>query len=41
MVSAGIEDLVLLKSSRSAFTGFLRDEYTTLAETRDRILAPR
>ena len=39
MVSAGIEDLVLLKSSRSAFTGFLRDEYTTLAETTDRILA--
>ena len=39
MVSAGIEDLVLLKSSRSAFTGFLRDEYTTLAETTDRIFA--
>jgi urate oxidase len=38
-VSAGIENLVVLKSSRSAFTGFLRDEYTTLADATDRILA--
>jgi len=38
-VGAGISDLVVLKSSRSAFTGFLRDEYTTLAETEDRLLA--
>jgi urate oxidase len=38
-ISAGVKDLVILKSSRSAFAGFPRDEYTTLPETRDRILA--
>lgn len=36
-VKAGIADLVLLKTSRSAFEGFARDEYTTLTETRDRL----
>jgi urate oxidase len=36
---AGVTDLVILKSSRSAFTGFLRDEYTTLPDTADRLLA--
>jgi len=39
IASAGIGDLVVLKSSRSAFAGFLRDEYTTLAPTEDRLLA--
>jgi len=38
-VSAGIADLTILKTSRSAFSGFLRDAFTTLAETRDRLLA--
>lgn len=38
-VGAGITDLVVLKSSHSAFAGFLRDEYTTLADTEDRLLA--
>ena len=38
-VGAGICDLVILKSSHSAFAGFPRDEYTTLAETHDRLLA--
>jgi len=36
---AGVSDLVVLKSSHSAFAGFLRDEYTTLADTEDRLLA--
>jgi urate oxidase len=36
---AGIEDLLLLRSSGSAFSGFDRDRYTTLPETEDRILA--
>lgn len=36
---AGIRDLLILKSSRSAFTGFLRDEYTTLPDATDRLLA--
>jgi urate oxidase len=39
MVGAGVSDLVILKSAHSAFAGFLRDEYTTLADTRDRLLA--
>src|SRR5262245_34600522 len=38
-VSAGVADLLILKSSRSAFADFARDELTTLAETQDRILA--
>ncbi len=38
-VGAGIADLVMLKSGHSAFTGFPRDEYTTLPETTDRLLA--
>jgi urate oxidase len=37
--SAGIEDLLLLRSSGSAFEGFERDSFTTLPETGDRILA--
>jgi urate oxidase len=38
-VGAGVRDLIILKSSQSAFADFPRDEYTTLPETRDRILA--
>jgi urate oxidase len=38
-VEAGVADLVILKSSHSAFAGFPRDEYTTLPETHDRIFA--
>jgi len=38
-VVSGLKDLVLLKSTGSEFAGFLKDRYTTLAETRDRILA--
>ncbi|MEO8334787.1 MAG: factor-independent urate hydroxylase [bacterium] len=38
-VVAGIEDLLVLKSGRSAFAGYPRDKYTTLRETDDRILA--
>jgi urate oxidase len=38
-VIAGIRDLTLLKSTGSEFAGFLRDRYTTLPETTDRILA--
>jgi urate oxidase len=39
LVGAGIADLLILKSAHSAFDSFLRDEYTTLPDTRDRILA--
>lgn len=38
-VVSGIDGLVVLKSTGSEFHGFPRDEYTTLAETDDRILA--
>lgn len=38
-VVAGLRDLALLKSAGSEFKGFLRDRYTTLADTDDRILA--
>jgi urate oxidase len=38
-VLAGLTDLVVLKSTGSEFWGFPRDRYTTLADTRDRILA--
>jgi urate oxidase len=39
IVEAGIDDLVILKSSGSAFEGYIQDPYTTLKETKDRILA--
>jgi urate oxidase len=38
-VEAGIEGLQLLKTAGSAFSGFVRDRYTTLPETTDRIFA--
>jgi urate oxidase len=38
-VVAGFTDLVLLKSTGSEFAGFLSDEYTTLQETHDRVMA--
>jgi urate oxidase len=38
-VVSGVKDLVVLKSTGSEFKGFLKDEYTTLQETEDRILA--
>ena len=36
---AGIKGLVVLKTTDSAFENFLKDEYTTLKEDRNRILA--
>ena len=38
-VTSGLTDLVVLKSTGSEFKGFLRDEYTTLPEADDRVLA--
>jgi urate oxidase len=40
-VQAGVEDLVVMKTTRSAFSGFPRDRYTTLPETDDRLMATR
>jgi urate oxidase len=39
LIEAALRDLTLLNTAGSRFTGFLRDEHTTLAETDDRILA--
>ncbi len=36
---SGIRDLLILKSTASGFEGFHRDEFTTLPETSERILA--
>ena len=41
VVESGIEDLVVMKTTRSAFSGFPRDRYTTLPETEDRLMATR
>jgi urate oxidase len=38
-IEAGIDDLLVLKTTGSGWEGFLRDRYTSLAETSDRILA--
>jgi urate oxidase len=38
-IGAGIADLLILKSAHSAFDHYIRDEYTTLPETRDRLFA--
>ena len=40
-VVAGIEDLTVLKTTKSGFVGFERDRYTTLPETDDRIMATK
>lgn len=38
-VRSGVRGLDLLKTTRSAFTGYIKDVYTTLPETTDRIFA--
>jgi urate oxidase len=38
-VVSGLSDLTVLKSTGSEFKGFLKDDYTTLPETDDRIMA--
>ncbi|HEY6058888.1 MAG TPA: urate oxidase [Candidatus Limnocylindrales bacterium] len=40
-VEAGVAELTLLKTTHSAFSGFDRDRFTTLADTEDRLLATR
>lgn len=41
VVESGIEDLLMMKTTGSGFERFLRDEFTTLPETRERIFATR
>jgi urate oxidase len=38
-VRSGIKDLLILKTTDSAFTGYIKEPYTVLKETNDRILA--
>lgn len=38
-LTSGIEGLALLKTTQSGFEGFIRDKYTVLPETRERMLA--
>jgi urate oxidase len=38
-VEGGIEDLLVLKSTGSGFAGYIKDRFTTLAETNDRIFS--
>jgi urate oxidase len=40
-IRAGIADLTVMKTTRSAFEGFPRDRFTTLKETADRIMATK
>ncbi len=38
-VVGGVTDLVVLKTTDSEFHGYIKDRYTTLPETRDRVMA--
>ncbi|CAG8665879.1 1733_t:CDS:2 [Acaulospora morrowiae] len=38
-IESGLKNLLVLKTTGSAFYGFLRDKFTTLPETNDRILS--
>jgi urate oxidase len=40
-VTSGIADLSVMKTTRSGFSGFPRDRFTTLKETDDRIMATK
>jgi urate oxidase len=39
VIHSGLKGALILKSAGSGFSGFARDRYTTLPETRDRLLA--
>jgi urate oxidase len=38
-VESGVENLIVIKTTESGFVGYIKDRYTTLPETTDRILA--
>jgi urate oxidase len=38
-VESGVEDLIVLKTTKSGFEGYIKDRYTTLPETKDRIFS--
>ena len=39
VIKSGVEDLIVLKTTKSGFVGYIKDQYTTLPETTDRIFA--
>lgn len=41
VVESGVEDLLIMKTTASGFENFLRDQFTTLPETGDRIFATK
>jgi urate oxidase len=40
-IEAGIDDLVVMKTTKSAFEGFPRDRFTTLPDASDRLMATK
>ena len=40
-IESGVEDLIVLKTTKSAFVGFERDAYTTLPDAEDRLMATK
>jgi urate oxidase len=40
-VESGVDDLTVMKTTKSAFAGFDRDAYTTLPEVEDRLMATK
>jgi urate oxidase len=40
-VEAGLDDLTVMKTTKSGFSGFDRDEYTTLPDVDDRLMATK
>jgi urate oxidase len=38
-IVSGVEDLIVLKTTKSGFVGYIKEQYTTLPETTDRIFA--
>jgi urate oxidase len=38
-IESGVEDLIVLKTTKSGFVGYVKDQYTTLPDTTDRIFA--
>jgi len=38
-VEGGVDGLIIIKTEQSGFEGYMRDRYTTLKETRDRLFA--
>ena len=40
-VVAGVDDMTVMKTTKSAFVGFDRDRYTTLPEAEDRLMATK